>query len=373
MISMMDYINETPTIVNNIIDNSYEYTKDLVNLYLDNKYEGIYIIASGSSYNGSLCAKSFMQHVLNMQVKIVSPFTFLNHEHQYLNNEMPIAVSQSGCSTNTIDVLKLLQTNNIKNACIVGRDDCDAKNYTDLLVNWHVGEEQIGFVTKGVTSLACFEMVFAVELAKAKNIINEEKYNKIKNNLRKTQKILPEIVENTINLFNKHKKDFISRNKVVILSSGPGFAVAKEAALKITETSCIDTTVCEAEEYLHGPMYSANPDNLFLVIDNNDDPSSERIIRIADALKDVSEKVYVISNSKIFDDEHAIRTTDETCLHIAPLYKLASIQTLAYLMTQETNQYKPHENIIKFKKANKVASKSRQNLFIDLQNGKSEM
>ncbi|MDO4940744.1 MAG: SIS domain-containing protein [Erysipelotrichaceae bacterium] len=370
MVTMLDYIKETPQVVNNIIDNSYEYTKDLVNSYINNKYEGLYFIASGSSYNGSLCAKAFIQHVLGLEVKIVTPFTFTNHEFKYMKKEMPICVSQSGCSTNTLDVLKLLKDNNIKSACLVGRDDCDAKEYTDLLVNWHVGEEQIGFVTKGVTSLACFEMIFALELGKALGMINDFKYDKIKTNLKKSQLIQPEMVQNTIELFNKHTEDFTSKNKVIFISSGPGLAVATEAALKITETSCIDTAVCEAEEYLHGPLYSANPNNLFIAIDNNDDESSKRIIAIADALKDISEKVYVISNSQVFDDEHAFRTSDENCLHIAPLYKLSCIQTLAYLMSEATNKYKPHENIIKFKELNKVASKSRPDLYLDLQEQK---
>lgn len=370
MVTMFDYINETPKVVNNIIENSYEYTKELVDLYITNNYDGLYFIASGSSYNGTLCAKAFIQHILGIEVKIVSPFTFSHHEYKSLRCEMPICVSQSGCSTNTIDVLKMLKDNGKQSICLVGRDDCDAKEYTDLLVNWRVGEEKIGFVTKGVTSLACFEMVFALELGKAKGIINEAKYNKVKTNLRKSQTILPEMVNNTINLFNKHQEDFTSRNKVIFISSGPGLAVATEAALKVTETSCIDTAVCEAEEYLHGPLYSANPNNVIIAIDNNDDSSSQRIIAIADALKDVTEKVYVISNSPVFDDEHAFRTSEETCLHIAPLYKLSCIQTLAYLMSEATNKYKPHENIIKFKELNKVASKSRPNLYLNLQGEK---
>ena len=51
--TMMDYIRKTPETMNNIIDNSYEYTKPLVDFYLNNNCEGICLIASGSSYNGS--------------------------------------------------------------------------------------------------------------------------------------------------------------------------------------------------------------------------------------------------------------------------------------------------------------------------------
>ena len=371
MVTMLDYIKETPTRVLDIIDNSYEYTKDLVSFYINNKLDGLYFVASGSSYNGTLCAKAFMQHIFGQEIKVSTPFAFINHDMEFTRNQMIICASQSGCSTNTIDVLKRLKENNRKTTCLVGRDDCDAKQYTDLLVNWKVGEEQIGFVTKGVTTIAAFEMVFVLELSKALGIVNETKYNHVKEKLRSSQQIQPEIMQNTINIFNKHSEDFTSRGRVVFISSGPGLAVATEACLKTIETSCINAVVCEAEEYLHGPLYASKPDDLVIAIDNSNDPTTERILDIALAIKDdITPRVYAITNSNKFDDEHAIRTKNQCCEYISPLYKLTAIQTLAYLMTEATNKYVPNENVIKFKKANKVASKSRDRLYLNLQEHK---
>lgn len=372
MITMLDYIKETPERVLDIVHNSYEYTKDLVDFYLQNKCEGLYFVASGSSYNGTLCAKAFMQHIFRQEVKLSTPFTFLHHDMEFINNQMVICVSQSGCSTNTISVLDALKQKNHKTICLVGRDDCDAKKYSDLFVNWRVQEEQIGFVTKGVTTLAAFEMMFVLELSKALEIINDTKYTKIKENVIKSQRIQPEILENTIKLFNNHKESFTQRNKVIFLSSGPGLAVATEAALKIAETSCINALACEAEEYLHGPLYPSTPNDVVIAIDNSDDPSTERILDIAMAIKDdITPNVYAITNSPKFEDEHSIKTNEQCCEHISPLYKLTAVQTLAYLMSEATNKYIPHENVIKFKKANKVASKSRDKLYLNLQEGKN--
>ena len=371
MITMLDYIKQTPIRVLDIVNNSYEYTKEMVDFYINNDYDGLYFVASGSSYNGTLCAKAFMQHILNQEVKLSTPFTFLNHDKQYIGKQMIICASQSGCSTNTISVLKALKEDGHKTVCLVGRDDCDAKQYCDLLVNWQVQEEKIGFVTKGVTTLAAFEMMFVLELSKAKGIIGDAKYAKIKENVIKSQRIQPEVLENTTKLFNNHSDDFTGKNKVIFLSSGPGLAVATEAALKIAETSCINSFACEAEEFLHGPLYPSTPNDVVIAIDNSDSPSSERILDIALAIKDdITEKVYAITNSNKFDDNHAIRTTDQCCEHISPLYKLTAVQTLAYLMTEATNKYIPHENVVKFKKANKVASKSRDKLYLNLQEGK---
>ena len=365
--TMLDYIKESVDAELNIINNSDVYTKQLVDAYLEKEYEGLCFIASGSSYNACLCARDFMQHFLDVEVKIITPFTFIHHEIEHIHNLMFIAVSQSGCSTNTLEAIKEIKNRGYKAIALVGRDDCDAKQISDLLVNWQVGEEKIGFVTKGVNTLVTFLMCYAVELAKAKDIININKYSHIKQKLIETVNLQEELMNNTIKIFNDNKQDFINPSRVVLLSSGPNFGTISEGALKIAETSCITAIAYEAEEFLHGPLYPSKPEDLIILVDNNEDPSSDRIIDIGLALKDITDKVYVVSNNEAFDENHRFSTVNQTCLHRSPLYKLTCLQTLAYLMSEATNKYEPHEVVKQFKKANKVASKSRDNLYLNLQ------
>ena len=364
---MLDYIKDTPEVLNRIIDNSDQFTKQLVDLYQKNGYEGLYIIASGSSYNGSLIAIPFIKHVLNIDVKLSPPFTFENHEINYLGKMMPICISQSGCSTNILSVLNALKENGQKTVCIVGREDCDARNIADLTINWQVGEEKVGFVTKGVSSLACFLMCFAIELAKAMGKIDETKYQKMKGQLKKTQLIQPEMLANSIEVFENNKADFICPSRVILLSSGPGFGVVTEGALKIAETCCIDAFAYEAEEFLHGPIYPSKPEDLILIVTNGNDKASDRMINIAKALEDITSKVYVLTNDERIHKDHRFETSESTCQYTSVLYKLTCLQVIAYLMTENTNRYEPHDAIKRFKKANKVASKSRDNLYLDLQ------
>ncbi|MBQ6479068.1 MAG: SIS domain-containing protein [Erysipelotrichaceae bacterium] len=365
--TMLDYIRETPETLLHILDRREEYTKELLEFYRRNQCEGICLIASGSSYNGCLCAKPFMEKILHAGITLVTPFTFIHHEADTINKQMAIAVSQSGCSTNTLDALTKLKENGHKCACLTGRDDCDARNIADLTVNWKVGEEKVGFVTKGVTSLACFLMAFALELSRSLQRIEEDRYNDYLEELYKTVKIHPLLQKETEKIFYQNLTDFTGRNRVILLSSGPNFGTASEGALKIAETSCITSIAYEAEEFLHGPLYPSTPDDLIIVIDNEEHSSSERILKIAEALKDITEKVYVLSEHSPLEDTHTFHVSLSADALVSPLYRLVCLQTLAYLMSEATNRYQPHENVKKFKKANKVASKSRNNLYLDLQ------
>ena len=365
-ITMLDYIRQTPAVVTDIIDHSFEYTKGLVDFYREHGCEGICLIASGSSYNGCLIASHFIRHMLGIDLKLITPFSFVNDEYQYIQNEFFLGVSQSGCSTNILDALKLLKKDGHPVACLVGRDDCDARDIADLTVNWRVGEEKVGFVTKGVTSLSCFLMCLALELGRQLGIIGEEKYRHATAQLKKTQQIQPEMMDNTMNLFEKQKDLFRNPARVILLSNGPGLAICHEGALKIAETSCISAIPYEAEEFLHGPIYPSTPDDLFLLVDNNDSASA-RLFDIADALKDISERVFVISNNERIDADHRFSVSDKTCKYTSVLYKLTCLQTLSYLMASSSNDFEPHDCVKRFKKANKVASKSRDNLYLDLQ------
>ncbi|MBO4918637.1 MAG: SIS domain-containing protein [Erysipelotrichaceae bacterium] len=365
--TMLDYIRETPETLLNIIDRREEYTKQLVEFYRQNQCEGICLIASGSSYNGCLCTRPFMEEVLQTGITLITPFTFVHHESATISNQMAMAVSQSGCSTNTLEALSVLKQNGHSCVCLTGRDDCDAAKIADLTVNWQVGEEKVGFVTKGVASLACFLMVFTLELGKELRLIQEDLYVYYLDELYKSVKIHPEMQKKAEEIFKRNKNDFTGRNRVILLSSGPNFGTASEGALKIAETSCITSIAYEAEEFLHGPLYPSTPDDMIIVIDNENHSSSERILKIADALKDITEKVYVLSEHSPLDENHSFSTEMSADALVSPLYRLSCLQILAYLMSESTNRYEPHENVKKFKKANKVASKSRDNLYLDLQ------
>ncbi len=370
-ITMMDYIKETPETVNRIIENSYEFTKELVDNYIDNDYQGILLIACGSSYNGCLMARYFIREVLNCECKLIAPFTFCYHEYKLHDKMMKIAVSQSGCSTNILDCLKKLKNDGQQTISLTARDDCDARELSDLLVNWQAGEEKIGFVTKGVVSLAAFLMVFALETALRKETITEEKYHYYKEQISLAMEIHPEMVNNSTRIFEENINDFTSNSRVYLVSSGPNLGTATEGGLKISETSCISALTFEVEEYLHGPIYALGPDALCLFIDNNDSFSSERIVEVAIANNIVSKKTYAVSNNKKLDDSKAIRTGKQTDPLVSPLYKLAALQVFSYLMTENTNKYIPHPNIKEFRNSNAVVSKSRSDLYLDLQKNKS--
>lgn len=363
--TMMDYIYQTPQTVLDNVDQSVKLTKKLVDLYCANDYDSILVVASGSSYNGSLCARSFVREYLKSEFKIIPPFTFLHHENDLRDKAFTVCISQSGYSTNTIDCLKLLKSKNETTIGITGRDECDFQLYCDHLINWGVGEEKVGFVTKGVVTLALFWMLFALEVALTKKTITLAQYEEVKQDIRKAMVIHKQLTTETINKYHENYKTFTSLDKLHILGSGPNFGTAVEGALKISETVCLPCFAYEAEEFIHGPNIQFDPSYAAIFIDNNSGyASSERIINVYKATRIITDKAFIITNDPSVEEKYAFRTTEETCPLISPLYKLAVFQTLSYLITNDTVHWHTHPLYEKFKDNDLVNSKSKPNLYL---------
>ncbi|MDD4642832.1 MAG: SIS domain-containing protein [Erysipelotrichaceae bacterium] len=362
--TMMDYIYQTPATVVANLERSKALTKQMVDLFLAKAHKSICIVASGSSYNGSLCARDFIRKYLKTEVKLVPPFTFVNHEHDLRDDSFTVVVSQSGCSTNAIECLKLLREQNETTIGLTGRDECDFLPYCDHLINWGVGEEKVGYVTKGVVTLATFWMLFALEASLKLQRITTEQYQEAKDDIKKAMMIHKELTQETINKYHDNYKVFTSMDKLHILASGPNIGTAIEGALKITETVCIPCLACEAEEFIHGPNNQFDPSNAVIFIDNGShDKSSERIINIFKAVRIITDKAFIITNDPSVDDQLAFRTKEETDPLVSSLYKLTVFETLAYLITEDTVRWHKHPLFLKFKNNDLVKSKSRENLY----------
>lgn len=173
-ISMLRYIQETPDQVRANIGDSKNLTRRMVDLFLSHPYRTIWLVACGSSCNACHCARYYMKSRLGAEVKIVTPFTFNHYEHDMTPEDFVVCISQSGCSTNTIESLRLCRKLGVPAIGLTGNIHSDFKNEADEVIDFGLGSEKLDFVTKGVVTLTAFLMLFALHAARAQNILSDE-------------------------------------------------------------------------------------------------------------------------------------------------------------------------------------------------------
>ena len=169
--TMQDYIYEVPKKMRENIDRAEQLVKPLIDYIGDKEVNKITLVASGSSYNACHCAQPFMEKYLGIDVKIVAPFTFANYGYEVEDDNLVLVITQSGLSTNAIEALKKLDSMNHDTVCLTGNPENDVKDYADLVVDYGVGEELVGYVTKGVTTLCLFLMLFTCIYANKPELI----------------------------------------------------------------------------------------------------------------------------------------------------------------------------------------------------------
>ena len=78
---------------------------------------------------------------------------------------MVVVVSQSGYSLNALDAIKVIEAKGRRCIGLTGDVNSDLGKVCDVVANYGVGRETVAYVTRGVTTLALFFMLFAVEAA----------------------------------------------------------------------------------------------------------------------------------------------------------------------------------------------------------------
>lgn len=336
--TMEDYIRETSRVLKDNLKKTENILFGLIDELAKEQFEKIMIVASGSSYNAAICAEDFMQSYFGKKIEIKTPFSFFHYEvidssYAYL------FVSQSGSSTNIIDALKKCKTAGRKTIAIVGNKKCTMGKIADRVFEYGVGEEKVGYVTKGMSTLTLFFMMFAMECSK-KRVFGKALLKDIDKLCEEDKRELDIAVENYYKVYeyaqqfcDDNKKSLLSMKHVFFLSCGANRGTIREAALKVAEMVHVQTNEYEVEEFLHGPDLQLTPEYTLFFVDAGGE-TSKRIKEIFEASKEVTDHTYCLSEGNM--------SLEHTKEKISPIYFTAFFQYLAYYVAKELNIMTEH-------------------------------
>lgn len=337
----MTYVEQTPEVTGKNIDRAEALVRSLKEAFLAGGYETIWIVASGSSCNAAWCARPFMRKYLGIEVKIVTPYTFVACEHDFGEKDFVFVVSQSGYSTNAIEAMRVIKDRGRSAIALTGDLSSDIGEVSDLLVDYGVGEETVGYVTKGVTTLALYLMLFTLETACAEGRISWQEREKLYGNLRRVPEAQKQVTEQTLRCYEENKKLFTSMQNAYVIGCGAGYGVAMEGALKIGETIQIPAAAYESEEYIHGPNLQLTPNYTVFAVDCGGG-AGDRIRLIAKATEAVTDRVFLLTVDKEKTGPRTILLDEELGEEILPLAALAFFQIVSYRVTEDMHRWKKH-------------------------------
>jgi glucosamine--fructose-6-phosphate aminotransferase (isomerizing) len=295
------------------------------------KAQRVIMVACGTSWHACLVGEYLFEDLarINVEVEYASEFRYRNPI--ITENDIVIAVSQSGETADTLAALELAKS---KGATILGICNVvgsSISRITDAGSYTHAGPEIGVASTKAFTAQVTVLTLMALSLAHQKGTISESKFRTMLSELE----AIPSKVQRVLEL--NDQIEYISSiyqhaSNALYLGRGSSFPVALEGALKLKEISYIHAEGYPAAEMKHGPIALIDEEMPVFVIATKG-TSYEKVVSNIQEVKARKGKIIAIITEgdetvkEIADHTIEIPETDE---HLVPLLATVPFQLLSY-------------------------------------------
>lgn len=289
--SMEAEIFEQPAILGLIL-NSYIDPKGVIKMDTPVKIDKIVLVASGSSYHCARFSADLFGEIAGIEARAIYSSEFLLKKIVPQDrNIVYIFITQSGETSDTLNALNKSKQLGVKTMCITNKENSTAWKTADYKINCLAGEEKSIASTKALTAQMLCLYLLALKYAQIRKLDVFEHLIHLKR--------LPQIIENTLELDGKIEPlaRFLSKYKnIIITADGISYALAKEACLKIKETSYINVMSHILGEFMHGHVAVLNNKSVLVYI-SSDVVSYSTIKNMEKIKKDYNPPICVIGKS----------------------------------------------------------------------------
>lgn len=291
----------------------------------------IIIVACGTSWHAGLVAEYIFEDLARIPVEVEYASEFRYRNPVINENDVVIAISQSGETADTLAAIKLAKSKGafVFGVCnVVGSSiarETNAGAYT------HAGPEIGVASTKAFTTQITVLTLIALRLARAKGTISSSDF---RNHLIELE-LIPKKVEETLRS-DAYVKTIASIYKdtknFLYLGRGYNFPVALEGALKLKEISYIHAEGYPAAEMKHGPIALID-ENMPIVVIATKKGHYDKVLSNIQEIKSRKGKIVgiVTKGDKSVKDlaDHVIEIP-ETLDSLSPLLTTIPLQLLSY-------------------------------------------
>jgi glucosamine--fructose-6-phosphate aminotransferase (isomerizing) len=289
------------------------------------------IVACGTSWHAGLVGEYLIEDLarINVEVEYASEFRYRNPILS--ENDVVIAISQSGETADTLAALELAKS---KGATILGICNVvgssiaritDAGSYT------HAGPEIGVASTKAFTAQVTVLTLMALSLAQKKGTISESKFRQLLAELEAIPEKVKRVLEADPDI-EKIAAIYKDAANALYLGRGSSFPVALEGALKLKEISYIHAEGYPAAEMKHGPIALID-ENMPIIVIATQGTSYEKVVSNIQEVKARKGKVIAI----VTEGDEQVRNMADHVIEIpevdeflVPLVATIPLQLLSY-------------------------------------------
>ena len=315
--------------------------KDTINYYYDGsmesleksfgfikKFKKIDIVACGSAYHTGIVGKSLIEKYADIPVNVEVASEYRYKKCFYDKDTLLIVVSQSGETADTLAALRKAKNDGITTMAIVNVIGSSIAREADHVVYIKAGFEIAVATTKAYLAQVAIFSLIALYLGKAKNIISDEEYKKISDEIKEMPKLIQKTIKNDnyIEIADK----IYNKKQIFFIGRAIDYAIALEASLKLKEISYINSVAYQAGELKHGTISLIAKNTPVIALLTDEEIAEKTISNIKETKARGAYVILVtnmIPNEKFYDK---IITIDKIEEILQPILTIIPLQLLSY-------------------------------------------
>ena len=214
----------------------------------------IYIVACGSAYHVGMAAQYVFEDLARIPVRVE-----LASEFRYRNpildpKGLVIIVSQSGETADSLAALRESKEKGLRTLGIVNVVGSSIAREADNVFYTLAGPEISVATTKAYSTQLVAAYVLAIQFAKVKGTISEEKYEELIRELQNLPDKIRKIIEDDKERIQWFAAKQANARDAFFIGRGIDYAISMEGSLKMKEVSYVHTEAYAAGELKHGTI-----------------------------------------------------------------------------------------------------------------------
>lgn len=292
----------------------------------------IIIIACGTSWHAGLIGEYLIEEFARIPVEVEYASEFRYRNPIINEDDVVIAISQSGETADTMAALKLAKEKGAFIYGICNVVDSSIARITDAGSYTHAGPEIGVASTKAFTAQLTILSLIALKLGKHTGKLSNQEFMNLIVELNAISKKIENVLEATHDIVKEIAKVYKDATNFLYLGRGYNYPGALEGALKLKEISYIHAEGYPAAEMKHGPIALID-ENMPIVIIAPKKGHYDKIVSNVQEIKARQGKVIAVVNR---GDEQVAAMADhiieipETSECFSPIISAVPLQLLSY-------------------------------------------
>lgn len=214
----------------------------------------IQIVACGSAYHVGVVAQYVIEDLAKLPVRVELASEFRYRCPILDENALVLVISQSGETADSLAALREAKDKGIHTLAIVNVVGSSIAREADYVFYTLAGPEIAVATTKAYSTqlIACYAL--AIQMAKAKQMLSDETYREMIQELGTIPDKINKIIEDKERLQWFASKQAAANKDIFFIGRGIDYAISLEGSLKMKEVSYIHSEAYAAGELKHGTI-----------------------------------------------------------------------------------------------------------------------